>query len=105
MKKRPIKILTVSFIMLLLSVFPAFSAEVLENFDAAIKINEDSSLSVTENITAKVENINISRGIIRAFPVEYEDKNGRSVTVGFDVEDVMLDGAPVPWEVSDSGRY
>ena len=91
--------------MLLLSVFPAFSAEVLENFDAAIKINEDSSLSVTENITAKVENINISRGIIRAFPVEYEDKNGRSVTVGFDVEDVLLDGAPVPWEVSDSGRY
>ena len=105
LKKRPIKILTVSFIMLLLSVFPAFSAEVLENFDAAIKINEDSSLSVTENITAKVENINISRGIIRAFPVEYEDKNGRSVTVGFDVEDVLLDGAPVPWEVSDSGRY
>ena len=73
MKKRPIKILAVSFIMLLLSVLPAFSAEVLKNFDVAVQINKDSSIYVTENITANVENININRGIIRAFPVEYED--------------------------------
>lgn len=105
MKKRPIKILAVSFIMLLLSVLPAFSAEVLKNFDVAVQINKDSSIYVTENITANVENININRGIIRAFPVEYEDKNGRRVTVGFDVDEVLLDGASVPWEVSDSGRY
>lgn len=97
--------MAVILILFLTAPLPANAQEVLENYDVTIKINQDSSLFVIENITAKVENINISRGIIRSFPVEYQDKNGKTVYVTWDVETVLLDNAPVEWSVSKNGRY
>ena len=78
--------------------------EVFKKFDVAIQILQDSSIEVTETIVAKVENVNINRGIIRSFPVEYTDKNGNPVEVGFDVNEITLDSAAVPWKISRSGR-
>ena len=79
MKKLSLRVLAVITILFLAAPFPASAQEVLEKYDVVIKINQDSSLFVTENITAKVENINIKRGIIRSFPIEYQDKKGKTV--------------------------
>lgn len=84
---------------------PAAAREVITNFDSSVQINADSSMNVTETISVNVENIEIKRGIIRSFPVEYEDKDGNTVYVGFDVQDVLLDGQPVEWSTQSDGRY
>lgn len=95
----------IAFLLSLLAAFPALAQERFSNYDVSIRINQDSSLSVTEKIEARVENISIRRGIIRSFPVQYEDKNGRTVTVGFDAAMVTLDGNAVPWQIEEDGRY
>lgn len=94
--------------VLLLLAFLAQSAsarEVITKYDVSIKIDRDSSMTVTENITAAVENREINRGIIRVFPVKYTDKNGRTVHVGFEVLDVRIDGKKAGTDVTSSGRY
>ena len=105
MKKLSLRVLAVITILFLAAPFPASAQEVLEKYDVVIKINQDSSLFVTENITAKVENINIKRGIIRSFPIEYQDKKGKTVYVTWDINDVLLDNEPVEWSVAKNGRY
>ena len=105
MRHSPLRIFIAAFILLILQVSSAHALEYYKNFDVIIKINEDSSINVTENITANVENINIKRGIKRAFPVEYTNEEGNSVYVGFDVIDVLLDGRKVNWRVDSDGRY
>lgn len=104
--KNNIKILTLfaAAALLLTAVSCASAQEVFKNFDVSIRINEDSSLSVTETITAKVENVDINRGIIRSFPVEYRTEDGDYVEVGFDVAGVTLDGAEIPWSSVRRGR-
>ena len=105
MKKSKWGILSAALLLCLLTALPAFAQEYLSNYDVTVRINQDSSLNVTEKIEARVENISIKRGIIRSFPVEYEDKNGHTVTVGFDITDVTLDGSEVPWQSEQDGRY
>ena len=83
----------------------AIAQEAIKNFDVSVQILEDGTLRVKEDITAKVENININRGIVRAFPVEYEDKDGETVYVTFDVIDVKLDGVSTNWKENREGRY
>ncbi|MCE5201576.1 MAG: DUF2207 domain-containing protein [Synergistaceae bacterium] len=95
------------FVVLLLLFAGASCAsanEVLKKYDAHVRINQDSSLEVTETIVAKVENVEIQRGIIRTFPVEYRDDKNKTVEVGFNVTDVRLDGSEVPWQTKRSGR-
>jgi len=82
----------------------ASATEAIENYDVKIRINRDSSIEVTEDITARVENIAIRRGIIRTFPVEYRDSDGKTAEVSFDVADVRLDGAAVAWRAERAGR-
>ena len=87
-----------------LSVAPCASArETFNKFNADIKINEDSSMVVTEEILVNVENIEINRGIIRSFPVEYRDEKGNSVELGFELLEVKLDGKDVPQQSVRSG--
>lgn len=62
-------------------------------------------MTVTENITATVENIEINKGIIRVFPVSYKDSRGRIINVGFNVLDVKIDGKKTGVSVSNEGRY
>src|SRR3954471_23860812 len=59
-----------------------------------VQVAAASSLRVTETIRVEAEGQNIRHGIYRDFPTRYE-RNGRSVRVGFEVEDVQLDGQPV----------
>ena len=44
------------------------SAEEILSFESHIHVHEDSSMSVTENITVHAENNKINRGIYRDFP-------------------------------------
>lgn len=81
----------------------AEARETFNNFDAEIKIFEDSSVEVTEKILVNVENIEINRGIIRSFPVEYRDSEGNSLELGFEMTSVKLDGQDIPWSSVRSG--
>lgn len=96
---------TAALFMLLAPVSPATAREVITKYDVDIRIDQDSSMTVTENITAIVENIDINRGIIRVFPVLYTDERGREVRVGFSVLDAKIDGKKTGTSVSSEGRY
>ena len=69
-----------------------FSAEEILSFDSHIHIHEDSSMSVTENITVRAENNKINRGIYRDFPTKYEGKLGNKIKVGFEIVEVLRNG-------------
>lgn len=81
----------------------AEARETFNRFHADIIINEDSSVQVTEEILANVENIDINRGIIRSLPVEYRDGEGNSVELGLKIIDIKLDGQDIPWSSVRSG--
>lgn len=93
------------FILLAAPASPAFAREVIKVYDVDIQINKDSSMAVTENITASVENRQINKGIIRVFPVTYKDARGNSVSVGFEVLGARIDGRLAKVSVTSSGRY
>lgn len=103
--ERTKKLLASAALLLALLAQSADAREVITKYDVGIRIDRDSSMTVTENITANVENREINRGIIRVFPVEYRDRDGRPVRVGFEVLDVRIDGRKAGAEVSSSGRY
>lgn len=84
---------------------PARAREVITDFDSTVRIDADSSLQVTENITFNVENVSIRHGINRKFPVKYQDRDGNTVRVGFDVQSVLLDGRQIGWQTSEDGDY
>lgn len=94
-----------ALLALLASAFPATAREVIKTYDVEIQINKDSSMTVTEHITASVENREINKGIIRVFPVEYEDRQGRRMRVGFKVLGAKIDGRPAQVSVASEGRY
>lgn len=85
--------------------YPASAREVIKSYDVEVQIHQDSSMTVTENITAAVENIEINRGIVRVFPVRYTDSHGRIVRVGFDVLDVKIDGRRTKRNIASNGDY
>lgn len=82
----------------------AGTEETFDRFTADVVINSDSSIEVTEEILVRVENIEIKRGIIRTFPVEYRDEKGRSKELGFNVIGISLDGKEIPWSTVRAGR-
>src|SRR3954468_2007178 len=59
-----------------------------------VTVAPDAVLHVVETIRVEAEGENIRHGIYRDFPTRYE-RNGRTIRVGFEVEDVQLDGQPV----------
>lgn len=91
-------------LILLAAALPANAREAIRAYDVEIRINKDSSMTVTENITAAVENREINKGIIRTFPVEYKDKKGRRVRVGFEVLEAKIDGKPTKVSIASEGR-
>lgn len=100
------KALPLYFLCLLLftATSSASAQEVFKNFDVSISIKQNSSLEVTETIVAKVENVDIKRGIIRSVPVEYRDNEGKSIELGFQVLSVKLDGSDIPWKATRAGN-
>jgi len=105
MKKR-LSLFSLALLLLLFTFLHSATAmEVLESYDVVIKINQDSSLSVTEKIRARIENVAIKRGIVRTFPVTYENNKGQTTHVTWDIEYVSLNDKPIKWTLSKNGRY
>ncbi|HEY0044464.1 MAG TPA: DUF2207 domain-containing protein [Allosphingosinicella sp.] len=66
-------------------------------FRSDVVVARDGSLDVTETIRIRAEGDRFQHGIVRDFPTRYT-RDGRSVRVGFEVEEVTRDGAEEPWD-------
>lgn len=87
-----------ALLTLLLLPLAAGAQEKIFLFSSKATLNTDSSLEVREDITVNVEGRQIRRGIYRDFPTKYTAPSGRSVRVGFDVRETLLDGREVPFK-------
>ena len=67
------------------------------SYDSQVDVNADGSLDVTERIVVRAEGNAIRRGIYRDFPTRYKDRAGNRVVVGFQMIEVLRDGATEPW--------
>lgn len=87
------------------SAFAAHAAEVIERYAATLTVLPSGVLEVEEEIVVRSEGQKIRRGIFRDFQTDYQGDMGRSRTT-FSVQDVKLDGGPVPWQVTslDHGK-
>ncbi len=68
-------------------------------FSSSVKVHEDSSLEVREEITVNIEGQKILHGIFRDFPTQYRDSTGRMVSIGFSVKGALLNGRAIPYKV------
>lgn len=91
----PKSLLSVLVLLLTLS-GSAFAAEVIQRFDSAVQVAKDGTLTVTETIRVRAENLEIKRGIHRDFPLTYTDAAGRLHEVGFELLGVTRDGQAEP---------
>lgn len=96
-------------VILLLSVVPywanAQDQEVILEYLSDIEVLVDGTLRVKETISVNSLQNEIQRGIFRTFPVIYRDKYNNRVQVGFEVETVLKDGEPEPYEVLTEGDF
>ncbi|QEI07806.1 DUF2207 domain-containing protein [Pigmentiphaga aceris] len=58
-----------------------------------VKVEQNGDLLVTETIRVFAEGRSIKRGILRDFPTTYQNRNGTTTRVGFDVLGVKRDGS------------
>ena len=75
----------------------AYAQERILSYDTEVDIRADGSLDVTERITVRAEGDRIRRGIYRDFPTRYRDAQGNAYVAGFEMVEVLRDGAPTPW--------
>jgi uncharacterized membrane protein YgcG len=73
-------------------------------FKSLIIIHDDSTIRVTETIKVRCENIKINRGIYRDFPTDYTGTFGTRRTVGFRVINILRDGKPEPYHITDESN-
>ena len=107
MKRRALFLtLTALAVLVLLAGAAPVSAqsERILNFKSLIVVNPDASMTVTEDITVEANRQEIKRGIIRDFPTTYQDRLGNTVTVGFQVEEVLRDGRPEPYRIESAAN-
>lgn len=76
---------------------PAAAQERISHYDSVVSVNRDGSLDVTERITVHAEGSQVRRGIYRDYPTRYRDRHGNRVMVGFEVREVLRNGAPEPF--------
>ena len=74
-------------------------SERIRDFKSFIVVQKDGSMTVTENITVNSAGEEIKRGIVREFPTTYKDRFGNSITVAFDVREVLKNGRPEPYHL------
>lgn len=94
----------ICLIFLFVSASACCAAEVITRFASDIQINVDSTMDVVETIEVNSEGNEIRHGIVRSFPVVYEE-NGRRRRVGFDVNSVQIDGTRAEYSLSNNGGY
>lgn len=87
--------------LLLVSFFifcqPSLAAEKITSFDSQVKVDEDGQLTVVETISVVAEGRQIKRGIYRDFPTRYTTREGRHVSVSFDIIGIEKNGQPEPY--------
>jgi hypothetical protein len=64
------------------------------SFASQIIVKADATMLVTETIRVRSSGDQIKRGIYRDFPTRYKDRDGNAYIVGFEVHEVLRDGAP-----------
>ena len=74
------------------------------NYHSDILVRADGWVEVTETISVRAEGIQIRRGILRDYPVEYEDKFGNNVTGLYEPRSVTRNGQPEPFQSERQGR-
>ncbi len=87
---------------LLLPAAPAGADQGVERillFSSRIRVDPDSSVTVTETIQVNCRREEIKRGIVRAFPTTYINRFHKRVTVRFEVTEVTRDGRPEPYHL------
>ncbi len=67
----------------------AYGAEEIIQFHSDIVVHPDSSMTVSETIHVRAENVAIKRGIYRDFPTHYKDRRGNRFVVTFSVQSVQ----------------
>jgi hypothetical protein len=84
---------------------PARAEEVIERFASEITVRPDGVLLVSETIVVRAEGDIIKRGIVRDFPLTFEDEGGRVRRVGFRLLGVTRDARPEPYFTERRGEY
>ena len=79
----------------------ATGSERILDFKSRIRVQQDGSMSVSEDITVVCDGKKIKRGIFRDFPTRYRDRHGNTVQVAFNVREVLRDGRPEPYHIKD----
>lgn len=103
--KRLFTISLIVFAVIVMTALPALARELeIENFDAAIDVRKDASISVTETIDFQFTGS--WQGIYRKIPSRYRTPMGFSFTLRIDSEEAFDgNGAPLKNEVSNEGYY
>ncbi len=87
--------------LLLSLAFTCLADEYIESFHSDIEVRLNGDLHVTETIVVRAEGRSIRRGIYRDFPTRYQNPQGRSVSVGFEVISVQRDGRAEPYDIKN----
>lgn len=85
------------FLFLVLGLLSAKAQERILSYDIDAEIEKNGTLLVREQISIVSEGNAIKRGIYRTFPTKYKDRLGNRFKVGFEVTEVLKNGAPEPW--------
>ena len=75
------------------------ASERILDFRSHLVVHADASMTVTETITVNCARQEIKRGIIREFPTTYRDRWGNTITVGFEVREVLRNGKTEPFHL------
>ena len=105
-------VLAVAFYRRIVTVFmtsvvavTASAQERVLQFDSAIAVHKDGSLTVTERIRVRSENRKIRHGIYRDFPIRYREQGGYWRRVGFSIISVRRDNHGEPFFTQPSGDH
>ena len=83
----------------------AQAAEVIHQFDSAVQLAKDGTLTVTETLNVRAEGREIKRGIFRDFPMTFTDAGGREREVDFQLLGVTRDGKYEPHFTERKQRF
>ncbi len=94
--------MTMRALLLILVFSPLAAEERIHDYQVDIRVQPDSTMSVTERITVTAEGRAIRRGIYRDFPTRYHDRLGNRYRVGFQVESIERDGRAEPYRLEST---
>ena len=99
------KVIVFSVLFLILSAARGcFAAERILDYSQLVSVQKNSDIFVKESIKINVEHNSITHGIVRSFPTVREDSDGRRRQIGFEMQNALLDGTPVPFSTDYSSQ-